>query len=400
MPDMPTGQLIRRYRIDRKKSTVNIATHAGITARYLEMIEAGTKTPSLPVLRKLAKVLGVRTSALVGEAPSEDHNGPVNPRLAEVERSLFTYRSVSLSDRENEPDLADIAERIRVASDAWYTSQTAYTDVLSVLPDLIVDVERLVQVSGRSPESCGQAYGLYRLARGVLKHAGRVDLCTLLADRAMRYAEESENPLTIAAASWTLAQAMLSDDMPQGSLDIAMTSAGKLEQLLPDGTPEHFSIYGGLIQCAAVAATRNGDPWRGRELLRNKARPAAERVGEGKDYHYIFFGPTNVSIHAVTLETEISDVSEALRLSNDVDISRVASLERQTSHLYHVAKCYECKGNDTAVLVHLKIAERLRPQDFQYKQLLRNMVATLVKRAKPSYASEVREFAGRIGLLN
>ncbi len=27
-------------------------------------------------------------------------------------------------------------------------------------------------------------------------------------------------------------------------------------------------------------------------------------------------------------------------------------------------------------------------------------VSTLVKRAKPSYASEVREFAGRIGLLN
>jgi DNA-binding XRE family transcriptional regulator len=57
LPDMPTGQLIRLYRIDRKKSTVNVATLAGITVRYLEMIEAGTKTPSLPVLRKLAKVL-------------------------------------------------------------------------------------------------------------------------------------------------------------------------------------------------------------------------------------------------------------------------------------------------------------------------------------------------------
>ncbi len=88
VPDLPTGQLIRLYRIDRRKSTVNVATHAGITARYLEMVEAGTKSPSLPVLRKLAKVLGVRTSMLLGEAPSEDHEGPVNPRLAEVERAL------------------------------------------------------------------------------------------------------------------------------------------------------------------------------------------------------------------------------------------------------------------------------------------------------------------------
>ena len=59
--------------------------------RYLEMIEADSKTPSVPVLRKLAKVLGIRTSALLGEAPSEDREGPaVNPRLAEVERACCT----------------------------------------------------------------------------------------------------------------------------------------------------------------------------------------------------------------------------------------------------------------------------------------------------------------------
>jgi len=51
--------------------------------RYLEMIEADSKTSPVPVLRKLAKVLrGVRTSALLGEAPSEAHEGPVNPWLA------------------------------------------------------------------------------------------------------------------------------------------------------------------------------------------------------------------------------------------------------------------------------------------------------------------------------
>jgi transcriptional regulator with XRE-family HTH domain len=71
-------------------------TLAGITVRYLEMIEAGTKTPTLHVLGKIAKVLGVRTSALIGEAPSEDHEGPVNPRLAELERALITYQTISL----------------------------------------------------------------------------------------------------------------------------------------------------------------------------------------------------------------------------------------------------------------------------------------------------------------
>ena len=400
MPDMPTGQLIRLYRIDRKKSTVNVATHAGITARYLEMIEAGTKTPSLPVLRKIAKVLGVRTSALIGEAPSEDHEGQVNPRLAEIERALFTYPSFVLSGREVEPELSDAAARIEAAGDAWFTSSDAYTEVLSVLADLIVDTERLVHESGRSPESCTQAYKLYRLARGVLKHAGRIDLGTMLADRTMRYAEESEDPLTIAAATWTVGQAILSDDMPHGALDVAMMGAEKLEPLLPDGTPELFSIYGALIQCSAIAATRNGDPYRARELLRGPASKAAQRVGDGKNYHHMFFGPTNVGIHTVAVEVEAGDISDAVRLADTVDINKVASLERRCAFLYHVARAYDHKGNDTAVLVHLKMAEKLRPQDFLYKRDVRSMVSTLAKRARPSYAAEVREFASRIGLLN
>jgi len=377
---MPTGQLIRLYRIDRKKSTTSVATHAGITVRYLEMIEAGTKTPTLHVLRSIAKVLGVRTSALLGEAPSEDHEGQVNPRLAEIERALFTYGSVPLEAAASQPE--DLAARIQAASDAWYTSENAYSDVLALLPGLVVESEQTVRESGRSPEACKLAYNLYRLIRAVLKHSGRIDLCPMIAERTMRYAEETEDPLTLAAASWTLGQTLLSDDMPQGALDVSLITAERLESSLSDGTPEVLSIYGGLLQCAAVAATRVGDPWRARELLRDKAMPAARRVGEGQNHQTIFFGPTNVGIHATAVELEAGDIGEALRLGNTVDISQIASLERRCAHLYHLTRAYECKNNDTAVFIHLQMAEKLRWQDFLYKNDVRTMVSTLVRRAK------------------
>ncbi|MGH3941057.1 MAG: hypothetical protein ACRDTG_20940, partial [Pseudonocardiaceae bacterium] len=173
-----------------------------------------------------------------------------------------------------------------------------------------------------------------------------------------------------------------------------------LEPLLPDGTPEHFSLYGGLVLVGAIASLRSGDPWQARELLREPAHQAALRVGEGHNYHNTVFGPTNVAIHMVCVEQEQGEIVEALRLADNVDISSIPSLERKTQHLYEVARCYECRNNDPAVFVHLKMAERLCPQDFQHKQDVRGMVTTLVKRAKPSYASEVREFAGRIGLLD
>ncbi|MGH3974568.1 MAG: helix-turn-helix domain-containing protein [Pseudonocardiaceae bacterium] len=397
---MPTGQLVRLYRIDRKKSTVNVATHAGITVRYLEMIEAGTKTPSLPVLRKLAKVLGVRTSALIGEAPSEDHEGPVNPRLAEVERALVTYPSLSLSDTSELPTSQEVAEQISAAQTAWYTSPSKYSDVLRTLPDLIVHCERAVHEHRHSVEACRNASELYQLSRQVLKHLGRVDLGGLVSDRAMRYAEDTEDPILIAAATWCLGHALLSDDRPAGALEVAMRGAEALEPLLPDGTAEHFSIYGGLLLIATIASVRTGDPWRARELLREPARKAALRVGEGHNYHNTVFGLTNVAIHAVSVETEQGEVADALRLADEVDITQIPSLERKTSHLFQVARCYDARNNDAAVFVHLKMAERLCPQDFLHKGDARSMVTTLVKRAKPSYASEVREFAGRIGLLN
>ncbi len=63
--------------------------------------------------------------------------------------------------------------------------------MLSLLPGLIVDAERLVHNLGGSSESCTVAYRLCRLVRGGMKHLGRIDLCSLPADRCMRYAEET-----------------------------------------------------------------------------------------------------------------------------------------------------------------------------------------------------------------
>jgi transcriptional regulator with XRE-family HTH domain len=400
VPDMPTGALVRLYRIGRRMSTVSLATHAGITVRYLEMIEADSKTPSVPVLRKLAKVLGVRTSALLGEAPSEDHEGPVNPRLAEVERALYTYRSLTLSDEGQLPTPDELAAQISAAQQSWCISPNKYSDVLRMLPKLIVNSERAVHESRRSREACRQASEVYQVARSVLKYLGRVDLGGMVSDRAMRYAEETEDPLLIAAATWNLGHSMLSDDMPSAAMDVAMKGSEALEPLLPDGTPELFSLYGGMQLVATLAALRTGDPWRARELLRGPARQAAERVGDGHNYYGTVFGPTNVGIHMVRVEYECGEIAEALRLADDVDITLTPSLERKTSLLYKVAQCYDCRSNDPAVFVHLVKAERLCPEDFQHRQDVRSMVRTLVKRAKPSYAGEVREFAERIGLLN
>ncbi len=348
-------------RLDRRLTQVGLATQAGITDRYLEMLESGTRTPSLPVMRRLAKVLRVRTSMLVGELPHEDQDQPATFRLAAVERALCTYPTLTLTDH-GPPDLGELSDRVSAAWDTWTRSPAKYSLVLDMLPGLVADVELLCAATGSSPPAGRQAVEVYQLARAVSKHAGRPDLGRVIADRSIRYAEATGSPALIALAHWNLIQTMLTGDMAEAALELSMLAIERLEPQLGDGGVEALSVYGGLIHAAAISAARTGDPWKARNLLRGPARRAAERVGRHQNHHHLAFGPS--------------------------------------THLYQVARAYENQGNDTAVLIHLTRAERLCPEDFRYKRSVRAMVTALVRRAKPSYSAEVREFAEHIGVLS
>jgi len=110
-----------------------------------------------------------------------------------------------------------------------------------VLPDLIINSEPAVHESERSHVACRQVSEVYQLVRAVLKYLGRVDLCGLVSDRAMRYVDERHNYRST-----------------------------------------------------------------------------------------LFFGPTNVGIHMVRVEYECGEISEALRLADDVDITQTVSFSPPT----------------------------------------------------------------------
>src|SRR5690606_3847742 len=106
-----------------------------------------------------------------------------------------------------------------------------------------------------------------------------------------------------------------------------------------------------------------------------------------------------VAIHAAALEAEAGEISQAIRLADAVDLRAVASLARRTTHLYTIARCYERRNDDAAVLVHLQMAYRQCPQDFKYKHEPQRLLSSLVRRARPSFAMEVRDFAAKVGVI-
>ncbi|MEO3873569.1 helix-turn-helix transcriptional regulator [Nonomuraea sp. B12E4] len=391
MAEISTGQMVRLQRERRGMSTTALATQAGCTPRHIELIEHGKRTPSLPLLREIAKVLGVRTAVLLGEAPRDSHE-PSRPQISDIERALFTCRSMA-PDIEP-PDVEQLSERVAAARNAWFTSTRRYSILMAALPSLITDAENLALE--RTPSAYSVATDAYLLARGVLKHLRRVDLAHLAAERAMRFGEESADPLMTAWAYWSLGQSMLSDDMHQIAYDIARRGIELLEPHVADGDERHVKAFGALHLLAAIGAARSGDEDEARETIRGPAARLAEHVADCSGvYDLAFFGPTNVAIHMASLENDTGRPEAVLRIADDIDLRGTPSIERRTTHLWHVARACEDLGDDAASLLHLLRIERECPEELDHKLLLREMVRSLARRARPSWAPEVRQLAER-----
>jgi transcriptional regulator with XRE-family HTH domain len=61
------ARILRELREQAQMTRTELAKKAKVTTAYVSMIEAGKrKSPSLPVLRRLAKALGVPATELLG----------------------------------------------------------------------------------------------------------------------------------------------------------------------------------------------------------------------------------------------------------------------------------------------------------------------------------------------
>lgn len=400
MAEISTGRMIKLQRELRGMSTTALATRTGCTTRHIEMIEQGKRTPSLPLLREIAKVLGVRTAILLGETPRDSHEQG-RPQIKDIERAIFTNHSLPLDVEP--PDVEQLAERVTAARATWLTSPNKYSILMRALPGLIVDAEQLLrQAEGHASQRrsvAGVATEAYTLARGVLKSLGRLDLGHLAADRAMRYAEETEDPLMIAWAQRDLSASMITDDMYEVAGEVAQRGIEVFEPHVPDGDARHRSMLGSLHLMAALSSARAGDFERAREVVRGPARALAATVDDDSNHFGLAFGPTNVAIHMANVEYEARDPGAAIRVADDIDLAQVPSVERRTTHLGQVARACEDLGDDAASLVYLLRIERECSEELDHKPLLREMVRALSHRARPSWAPEVRYLAERHSIL-
>jgi transcriptional regulator with XRE-family HTH domain len=398
-PEVRIGERLRFYRQARGKTQAVVAGLAGVTEDYLSQIERGLKTPTVSLLHRFSKILGVRVSELLGESATE-HDEAVYPVGYAVQRALMSYSARI----DGEVDLASLRGRVDAAWSIWQGSQHRYTEASDILPSLITDVQATHRALG--PTAAEQdrreaeriSADLYFLLRTFTKRIGRTDLSLLVADRGVLAAEAADDPVRIAAAKWNLGHILLAQGQPDGAEDVALTAIAELQHDTAADDRDAVAMAGALWLVSVVAAVRNADPWTARDRLREKALPAAQMTGDA-NVMWTVFGPVNVGLHAMSVEMEMGEAGEALRLADDIDVSGTPSLERQTTFALEVARCYEQKRDDPGVFLHLVNAEASGPEDMRYNTLARDLVHGLLKRARPTYAPQVRALARRIDLL-
>ena len=388
------GERIRFYRAAAYKTKTVVAGLAGITPDYLYQIERGQKLPTVAVLAQLSDVLRVELGDLLGRASKEAYQRASGYAADAIYRAL----TGPLPSAAAPPPLAAVRQGVIDAWETWQTSPYRYSTLTTTLPGLIADTEAAVRAASRLHlrAAHGCAADLYGLVRTVTKRIGRGDLSLLAADRAVRAAEAADDPIRQAGACWNLAQVLLADHQAEGTQDVAMRAADQLQPLIGQDNKDAMALRGSLLLVAAIAAARHGDGWAARDRL-HQAAPLAKQTGE-RNTCWTAFGPTNVAMHAVSIEVETGEAVEGLRLAERVEHNRSPSIERRVAFLVDHAKGYQQRRDYASALLVLQTAEVEAPEDVRYRPAAHQVLRAVAERARRSVAMQAVRFARRLGL--
>ncbi|MCK1812774.1 helix-turn-helix domain-containing protein [Streptomyces sp. XM4011] len=398
-PKLTVGRRVREVRERSGRTQAAIAGLCAITVDYLSQIERGLKVPSVDVLWAISRELGVPVAHLLEQ--EDVRPSPAEPEIAPaVAAALLGYQTAVGGDAS--VDAVRLRERVESAWASWQSEPARFTAAAEVLPQLIVDVEQALRASRAPGEAAVHrdvlrcAADLYGLLRSYCRRAGRADLSLMVADRALRAAEDAEDPIRIATAHWNLGHILLGDDQPEAATEVARQGVARLSSAPTDRAS--VAMKGALELVTVVALGRQQRHHQAREHLLSFAEPLADQAGETNTGRTVF-GPTNVGLHLLSIEMEAGETSEALRVADQLVMDHVPSLERRFTFDLDVARCHFQRREDAAVLLRLIDLEAEAPEDLARSPAAREMTRDLVRRVRPTLRRQAIGLADRIGVV-
>ncbi len=392
------GERVKQLRLERspRMTQRELAERAGVSTDLIGKLEQGQKqTPRITTLHKIAAALDVDVTALLARPSRID--------VAEEDQGQGGVLAIrrAITAVWDDADTASLDELKQSARYAWASYWTNRFDVLGGLLPGFISTARASAHESAHPEAFAALSDAYGVSASMLVSLGHVDLAFLAMERAVGAADRSGDELRHAAVSgwmsWLLMHQTGSSDQARR---LAVEEADRIEPRLGKASPEHISVWGGLLLSGAVAAARDDQPDEADDML-NLAEAAGTRLNAA-DYevridHDRPFGLPVVVQVAVDVAVVTDRPGRALEIAKRMPPDARLPLAGKARHLADVAYAQTSLGRDREATDTLLTIERTAPDWMRYQPFPRTIVRELLERERRA-TPRLRGLAHRLGV--
>lgn len=385
------GRRVRQIRQSRRKSLRVVAALAGMSAAQLHRIETGKRAlDSRSQTVALANALQVAPSELVGLPIPAPANGHTDAATAAVRQALTAV------SRNRPGGQVQPAEALRTRVDDLLTATRAcrHADVGAALPGLIRDLHTSIAAGRDVAELLDAAVLLH--VQGTLAWlrvvGARVDLGSLAALIARRFAEHRDDPITTGLAVFGDSLVMLA----AGDFDLARAELDAVK--VPTNTRESMQLAGMLALAQSLVAAADGRAADADAALCH-ADDLAQHTGEGNAY-LLGFGPTNVGLWRLAATLEAGDHERATGIAETINPLVHPNRSRQAAYWIDYGRALaRLRGRHNDAVIALRRAETLSTLHTLRNPFVRDVLAELLVRARrDAVGRELRGMAYRAGV--
>ena len=337
------------------------------------------------------------TGAAVLNAMFGDTAPDATPHQAEPFASVLAGHTAGITGEP--PQSPDIRGLTAAVDDARHQYQECrYAELTRYLPALLTRLHAACLTLAGQDQS--RAFTLsadaHHVAAGLLLKLDDQGLAYLAADRSMRAAETSGDPVTVAASARIITHTLMSGGHLGTAITTASSHAARLDRNIPVHTPDSLSVYGALLLRGSVAAAQLGNRSAAHELL-SEAEDAGERLGFDGNLRWTAFGPTNAKLHRVNIAVTLGDAGTAVDIARKIDPGTITVTERRATLLVDTARAFLQWGKHDKAYIALRAAEETAHEEVAGRPSVHRVIADLLTSAPPGIRRDVREFAAQMG---
>ncbi|WP_368667378.1 helix-turn-helix domain-containing protein [Pseudonocardia sp. EV170527-09] len=401
VPEDSIGKRIATYRRRRGMSQAALAGLVGRSESWLSQVERGVRSVDrMSVLLDLSRLLHVDVQALTGTPWQLAPNGGQRAEGIEHVRTALNQYTSLLGGGYAIPELAELR---RSASEAHSNYQAArYSSVVREVPTLIANADAALQNAGPDDREAALSYvETYVVASKLLTKLGVGDLGAVTADRAAMAAGRANSASAQGMAVYQVVTALLRSDQVDQAEQLAMRMTAQLGPAVRSDDPALVSVTGALWLIAAVIAARRTEQWEAERRL-TEASALADLLGHDANYAWTAFGPTNVAIHRVSVAAELGNPGAALDAAAAVDLDALPAglLSRRAQVNLDLAWAQAQRRRDAEATLNLLAAEKAAPEAVAQNVVAREIMRTMLARAKRGNGNALQALAARSGVLD